>query len=73
MKRKITYQMEKNVGIRKKSSKHIKNPRIKHKLKYKKALIKRNSQVPKLRTRNQKYMGEETGIKSNVIHSISLK
>jgi len=70
--RKITYKIEKNVGLRKKAKKLFKNPRIKHKVRYKKALVRRASQVGKLRDKSQHYIGEHTGIKSSVVKSIPL-
>jgi len=71
-KRKITPKMEKNLSLRKKAKKQIKNPRVKNKLKYKKALVRRAGQVQKMRDKSQKYQGEKTGIKPNVIKSTPL-
>jgi len=71
-KRKITTKMEKNISLRKKTKKQIKNPRVKHKLKYKKALVRRSGQVQKMRDKTKKYQGEKTGIKTNVIKSTPL-
>lgn len=44
-KRSITYQMAKNKGLMPKRSKESRNPRVKHKEKFKKALKKRRSIV----------------------------
>jgi len=71
-KRKVTDKMEKNRGLRKKSKKELKNPRVKHKLKYKKALVKRNSQVQAPLDKSKPYRGEITGIKSRVVKSTKL-
>jgi len=71
-KRPITQKMEKNISLRKKTKKQIKNPRVKHKLKYKKALVRRAGQVQKMRDKSEKYHGEKTGIKTNVIKSTPL-
>jgi len=71
-KRKITTKMEKNISLRKKAKKQNKNPRVKNKLKYKKALVRRGGQVQKMRDKSQKYHGERTGIKTNVVKSTPL-
>jgi len=71
-KRKITPKMEKNLSLRKKTKKQIKNPRVKHKLNYKKALVRRAGQVQKMRDKSQKYHGEKTGINEFVVKSTPL-
>lgn len=45
MSRKITKEMERNKGLSKKSKREYKNPRVKHKIKYQKAVKKRSGQV----------------------------
>jgi len=71
-KRKVTDQIEKNRGLRKKSKKELKNPRVKHKQKYKKALVKRKSQVQAPLDKSKPYQGEITGIKPRVVKSTKL-
>jgi len=67
-KRGITYEMAKNAGIKKKRT-EARNPRIKNKLKYQKAIKKRASQVQKPRHEMRRYQGEASGIKTNVVKS----
>lgn len=71
-KRKISDQIEQNKGLRKKAKKEYRNPRVKHKLKYKKALVKRKSQVQTPLDKSKPYQGEITGIKSKVVKSTKL-
>jgi len=71
-KRKISSQIEKNKGLRKKSKKELRNPRVKHKLKYKKAIVKRKSQVQAPLDKSKPYQGEVTGIKTRVVKSTRL-
>lgn len=74
-KRKIDRQIEKNTGLSKKvQAKKAKdrNPRVKRKVKYQDALKRRKGAVQELRDKTQKYSGEQTGIKSNVVRSVKL-
>jgi len=71
-KRKVSDQIEKNRGLRKKTKKELKNPRVKHKLKYKKAIVKRKSQVQAPLDKSKPYQGEITGIKTRVVKSTKL-
>lgn len=73
MKRAINIQIEKNKGLTPKRNKLYKNPRVKHRQKYRKALVKRKSIVPSVRTEVKRYSGESTGIRSNVIRAVKLK
>ncbi|XP_057291484.1 something about silencing protein 10-like [Hydractinia symbiolongicarpus] len=72
-KRKITYQMSKNKGLMRKRRKELKNPRVKHKMKFKKAKIKHKGQVREVRKETERYGGETTGIKTNLARSVKLK
>merc|ERR1712150_126704 len=72
-KRAITYEMNKNKGLTRSRRKELKNPRIKHKMKYKKAKIKRRGQVRDVVTEMYRYGGETTGIKANISKSVKLK
>lgn len=60
----------KGKGLYRKRPKKYRNPRVKHKLKYKDALTKRRRLVQEYKTGPQpKYTGELTGIRSNLIRS----
>jgi U3 small nucleolar RNA-associated protein 3 len=72
-KRPINYQIEKNKGLTPKRNKLYRNPRVRHREKYRKALIKRKSIVPKVRTEMKRYSGETTGIRTNVVKGTKLK
>jgi len=72
-KRKITYEMEKNKGLTRKRRKELRNPRVKHKMKFKKAKIKHKGQVREVMTEMQRYGGERTGITANLARSVKLK
>merc|ERR1712147_547879 len=69
-KRKITYEMEKNKGLTRKRRKELRNPRVKHKMKFKKAKIKHKGQVREVKTEMQRYGGERTGITANLARSV---
>lgn len=72
-KRAITYQMKKNKGLTRYNKKDKSNPRVKHKLKFKKAKVRRKGQVRTPRTELQRYGGEISGIRAGVRHSIKLQ
>ena len=72
-KRGITYEMEKNKGLTPKRKKELKNPRVKHRMKYRKAKIRRKGQVREPRKELQRYGGELSGIKSAVVKSVKFK
>lgn len=72
-KRAITYEMKKNKGMTRSRKKELKNPRVKHKMKYKKAQIKRRGQVRDVVTEIHRYGGESTGIKAGLAKSVKLK
>lgn len=56
--------MEKSKGLTRKRKKIDRNPRMKHKEKYRKALIKRRSQVQEFKEGPQaQYSGEKSGFK----------
>ena len=62
--------MMKNKGLTRKRKKIDRNSRVKHKEKYRKALIKRRSAVHEFSEGPKgKYQGENTGFKTNVIKS----
>ncbi|CAH0751540.1 unnamed protein product [Diatraea saccharalis] len=72
-KREITYQIAKNKGLTPHRKKEQRNPRVKHKLKYRKAKIRRKGAIREPRTEVTRYGGESSGIKANVKKSIKIK
>ncbi|CAH4028458.1 unnamed protein product [Pieris brassicae] len=72
-KREITYQIAKNKGLTPHRKKEQRNPRVKHKLKYRKAKIRRKGAIREPRTEVTRYAGEASGIKTNVKKSIKIK
>ncbi|CAL8355403.1 something about silencing protein 10 [Gadus morhua] len=71
-KRKITYEMAKNKGLTPKRKKINRNPRVKHREKYRRAQIKRKGQVREVRREETRYSGEHSGIRSGLKKSIKL-
>ncbi|CAG4987173.1 unnamed protein product [Parnassius apollo] len=72
-KREITYQIAKNKGLTPHRKKEQRNPRVKHKLKYRKAKIRRKGAIREPRSEIARYGGEPSGIKANVKKSIKIK
>lgn len=72
-KREITYQIAKNKGLTPHRKKEQRNPRVKHRMKYKKAKVRRKGAVREVRTELSRYGGEASGIKANVKKSIKIK
>ncbi|XP_075222726.1 UTP3 small subunit processome component Sas10 isoform X1 [Lycorma delicatula] len=72
-KRAITYEMAKNKGLTPYRKKEQRNPRVKHRNKYRKALIRRKGQVREVQKEVSKYGGEIFGIKASVIKSRKFK
>ncbi|KDR14064.1 something about silencing protein 10 [Zootermopsis nevadensis] len=72
-KRGITYQIAKNKGLTPHRKKEQRNPRVKHRNKFRKAKIRRKGQVREPRKEVEKYGGEISGIKIGVVKSIKLK
>jgi U3 small nucleolar RNA-associated protein 3 len=72
-KRGITYAMEKNKGLTAKRKKEYRNPRVRNRNKYARALVKRTSNMPNARNEEQKYTGEPTGIRAGIKRGIKLK
>ncbi|KAH8264750.1 hypothetical protein KR044_013172 [Drosophila immigrans] len=69
----ITYQMAKNKGLTPHRKKELRNPRVKHRGKYRKALIRRKGAVRAVRTEVQRYGGEVSGIKAAVTKSVKFR
>ncbi|CAL7952492.1 unnamed protein product [Xylocopa violacea] len=72
-KRAITYQIAKNKGLTPCRKKEQRNPRVKHRNKYRKAKIRRKGAVRAVRKEVTRYAGEVSGIKAGVKKSIKLK
>lgn len=72
-KRKITYQIAKNKGLTPHRKKEQRNPRVKHRQKFRKALIRRKGAIRTVRTETTRYSGEHSGIKSTVRKGIKIK
>ncbi|XP_017051923.1 something about silencing protein 10 [Drosophila ficusphila] len=69
----ITYQMAKNKGLTPHRKKELRNPRVKHRGKYRKALIRRKGAVRTVRKELQRYGGEMSGIKATVSKSVKFR
>ncbi|XP_053308295.1 something about silencing protein 10 [Spea bombifrons] len=72
-KRGITYQIAKNKGLTPKRKKIDRNPRVKHREKFRRAKIRRKGQVREVRKEETRYSGELSGIRAGVKKSIKLK
>ncbi|XP_019869298.1 something about silencing protein 10 [Aethina tumida] len=72
-KRAITYQMEKNKGLTPHRKKELRNPRVKNRQKFRKAVIRRKGAVREPRKELSRYGGEISGIKASVTKSIKIK
>ncbi|XP_077428806.1 something about silencing protein 10 [Vanacampus margaritifer] len=72
-KRGITYQMAKNRGLTPKRKKIDRNPRVKHREKFRRAKIRRKGQVREVRREETRYGGELSGIRAGVKKSVKLK
>ncbi|XP_020660918.3 something about silencing protein 10 [Pogona vitticeps] len=72
-KRGASYQIVKNKGLTPKRKKIDRNPRVKHREKFRRAKIRRKGQVPEVRREEQRYGGELFGIRAGVKKSIKLK
>ncbi|XP_030378771.1 something about silencing protein 10 [Scaptodrosophila lebanonensis] len=69
----ITYQIAKNKGLTPHRKKELRNPRVKHRGKYRKAIIRRKGAVRAVRKETKRYGGEISGIKATVTKSIKFK
>ncbi|XP_067826668.1 something about silencing protein 10 isoform X2 [Heptranchias perlo] len=72
-KRKITYQIAKNKGLTPRRKKIDRNPRVKHREKFRRAKIRRKGQVREVRREARRYGGELSGIRAGVKKSIKLQ
>ncbi|XP_067640897.1 something about silencing protein 10 [Eurosta solidaginis] len=69
----ITYQIAKNKGLTPARKKEARNPRVKHRNKFRKALVRRKGAVRTVRKETKRYGGEISGIKTTVSKSIKFK
>ncbi|NXJ72206.1 SAS10 protein, partial [Rostratula benghalensis] len=72
-KRGVTYQMVKNRGLGPRRKKVDRNPRVKHREKFRRAKIRRKGQVREVRREWQRYSGEHSGIRAGVKKSRRLQ
>ncbi|CAO1443213.1 unnamed protein product [Diamesa tonsa] len=72
-KRKITRQIEKNKGLTAQKRKELRNPRVKNKIKFKKAVIRRKGAVQEVRSKTDLYGGEVSGVKTHLKRSVKIK
>lgn len=71
--RKITYQMAKNKGLTPYRKKELRNPRVKYRNRFQKALVRRKGAVRTVRKEIKRYDGEKFGIKTTVKKGIKIK
>lgn len=71
--RTITDQILRNRGLTPHRKKELKNPRVKHRLKYRKAVIRRRGQIRPVRKELTAYAGETSGIRAAVKRGVRLK
>ncbi|XP_066174389.1 something about silencing protein 10 [Sylvia atricapilla] len=72
-KRGVTYQMIKNKGLTPKRRKIDRNPRVKHREKFRRAKIRRKGQIREVQRELHRYAGELSGIRAGVKKSRKLK
>ncbi|KFV92304.1 Something about silencing protein 10, partial [Eurypyga helias] len=72
-KRGVTYQMIKNKGLTPRRKKIDRNPRVKHREKFRRAKIRRKGQVREVRRELHRYSGELSGIRAGVKKSRKLQ
>lgn len=73
VKRAINKEIEKNKGLTPKRPKSYRNPRVRNRLKARKAHIKHKSIVPKVRSQDKRYAGEATGIRTGIVRAVKIK
>lgn len=70
--RPINVAIQKNRGLTPYKKKEYRNPRVKHKLKYKKAMSKRRRNIKQAQIEYHRYSGEASGIKTSTVKSVKL-
>lgn len=71
--RQITYQIAKNKGLTPYRKKELRNPRVKNKLKYRKAVIRRKGQIRQVYKQTNRYESEKFGINARTKKGIKIK
>jgi len=71
-KRAATHQIIKNRGLTANKKKETKNAKSRLRAKYEKALIRQKGVAPAMRTQENTYSGESTGIRKNIVRSAKL-
>lgn len=71
--RQITYQIAKNKGLTPYRKKELRNPRVKHRMKFRKAIIRRKGAHRTPRKEIRRYDGEISGISARVKKGIKIK
>lgn len=72
-KREITRQIAKNKGLTAIKRRELRNPRVKKRKEYRKALIRRKGAVREVRSKVDLYGGEASGVKTHIKRSIKIK
>lgn len=72
-KRQITRQIAKNRGLTATKRRELRNPRVKNKIKFRKAVIRRKGAVREVRSKVDLYGGEASGVKTHLKRSIKLQ
>lgn len=72
-KRQITRQIAKNKGLTATKRRELRNPRVKNKNKFRKAVIRRKGAVREVRSKVDLYGGEASGVKTHLKRSITIK
>ena len=63
----------KNKGLTPHRQKEQRNPRVKHRMKFRQANIRRKGQIREPRKELKRYAGELSGIKATMVRSVKLK
>jgi U3 small nucleolar RNA-associated protein 3 len=72
-KRRIPYLISKNKGLTAQKRKELRNPRVKNRNRFNKAVVRRKGAVRPVRQETSRYGGEASGIKAFVRRSIKIK
>lgn len=72
-KRQITRQIAKNRGLTATKRRELRNPRVKNKIKFRKAVIRRKGAVREVISKVNLYGGEASGVKTHLKRSIKLQ
>lgn len=72
-KRQITRQIAKNKGLTATKRRELRNPRVKNRNKFTKAVKRRKGAVQPIRSKSELYGGEATGIKTHLKRSVRIK